>query len=99
MAAFYQRRALIARRPDREWAWAQHAHYHAQVGAALPALVGSPDLTPRGRRFVDEMAATYERLAEHPAPRGHTARAQAYVKAARALWRRRHAPALPRPNE
>lgn len=99
MAAFHQRRALITRRPDREWAWAQYARYHAQVGAALPALVGSPDLTPRGRRFVDEMAATYERLAEHPAPRGHTARAQAYVKAARALWRQRHAPALPHPNE
>jgi HEXXH motif-containing protein len=99
MAAFYQRRALAARPPEREWAWAQHARYHAQVGAALPALVGSPDLTVPGRRFVDELAATYEKLADHPAPRDHAARARAYVKSARALWTQRHAPALPRPKE
>lgn len=100
MASFFQRRALITRRrTDQEWAWAQHARYRAQVGAALPALVGSPDLTVRGRRFVDEMAAAYGRMGEHPAPRGHTARAQAYVKAARALWTQRHASAWPRPKE
>ncbi|CAL9591136.1 aKG-HExxH-type peptide beta-hydroxylase [Streptomyces sp. enrichment culture] len=99
MAAFFQHRALLAGLPDRDWAWAQHARYRAQVQAALPALVGSPDLTVRGRRFVDEMAASYERMAAHPAPRGHLARAQAYVESARALWTRRHASALPRPNE
>lgn len=98
MAAFYQRRALVDGLPDRDWAWAQHARYRAQVGAALPALVGSPDLTVRGRRFVDEMAATHERMAEHPAPRGHVARAQAYVASARALWAQRHASALPPSN-
>jgi HEXXH motif-containing protein len=99
MADFFQRRALVTGPPDREWAWAQHARYRTQVGAALPALVGSPDLTVRGRRFVDEMAAAYERMAEHPAPRGHTARAQAYVRSARALWTQRRASALPPPNE
>jgi HEXXH motif-containing protein len=98
MAAFYQRRALVSGLPDRDWAWAQHARYRAQVGAALPALVGSPDLTVRGRRFVDEMAATHERMAEHPAPRGHVARAQAYVASTRALWAQRHASALPPSN-
>ncbi|MCZ9337837.1 HEXXH motif-containing putative peptide modification protein, partial [Streptomyces sp. TRM76130] len=74
MASYYQRRALLTRSPDRDWAWTQHARYRAQVGAALPALVGSPDLTAPGRRFVDEMAATYQRMADHPAPRDHTAR-------------------------
>ena len=98
MAAFYQRRALVGGLPDRDRAWAQHARYRAQVGAALPALVGSPDLTVRGRRFVDEMAAAHERMAEHPAPRGHVARAQAYVASARTLWTRRHASALPPSN-
>ncbi|MGN5380169.1 aKG-HExxH-type peptide beta-hydroxylase [Streptomyces lasalocidi] len=45
MADFFQRRALAD--PARgAAAWAEHARYHAQVGAALPALVGSPDLTP-----------------------------------------------------
>ncbi|MEU8554392.1 HEXXH motif-containing putative peptide modification protein [Streptomyces anthocyanicus] len=98
LAAFHQRRALVGGLPDRDWAWAQHARYRAQVGAALPALVGSPDLTVRGRRFVDEMAATHERMAEHPAPRGHVARAQAYVASARTLWTRRHASTLPPSN-
>ncbi|WP_395573385.1 aKG-HExxH-type peptide beta-hydroxylase [Streptomyces sp. BK79] len=99
MADFFQRRALVTALAEREWAWAQHARYRAQVGAALPALVGSPDLTVRGRRFVDGMAAAYERMAEHPAPRGHTARARAYVRSARALWTQRRASALPPPNE
>jgi HEXXH motif-containing protein len=98
MAAFYQRRALVGGLPDRDWAWAQHARYRAQVGAALPALVGSPDLTVRGRRFVDEMAAVHDRMAGHPAPRGHVARAQAYVACARALWNQRHGSALPPSN-
>ncbi|MFD9320421.1 HEXXH motif-containing putative peptide modification protein [Streptomyces sp. NPDC060053] len=99
LADYFQRRALRTAPPDSEYAWSRHARYRAQVGAALPGLVGSPDLTVRGRRFVDEMTATYERMADRPAPRNHTARAQAYVKAARALWTQRHAPALPRPKE
>ncbi|MFF7978484.1 HEXXH motif-containing putative peptide modification protein [Streptomyces sp. NPDC007901] len=89
LADFFQRRALTTEPARSEGAWAQYARYHAQVGAALPALVASPDLTAVGRRFVDEMAATYERLAAHPAPRGHTARAQAHVKAVRTLWTQR----------
>ncbi|MFI5470863.1 aKG-HExxH-type peptide beta-hydroxylase [Streptomyces cacaoi] len=99
LADYFQRRALRTTPPDSEYAWSRHARYRAQVGAALPGLVGSPDLTRRGRRFVDEMTATYERMADQPAPRNHTARAQAYVKAARALWTQRHAPAVPRPKE
>ncbi|OQR60465.1 HEXXH motif domain-containing protein [Streptomyces maremycinicus] len=99
LADYFQRRALRTAPPDSEYAWSRHARYRAQVGAALPGLVGSPDLTVRGRRFVDEMTATYERMADDPAPRNHTARAQAYVKAARALWTQRHAPFLPRPKE
>ena len=95
LADFFKCRALAVNSAEREAAWAQHARYHAQVGAVLPALVGSPDLTVRGRRFVDEMVSTYERMAAHPAPRGHTARAQAYVKAVRALWTQRQLPAHP----
>ncbi|MEU9447979.1 HEXXH motif-containing putative peptide modification protein [Streptomyces sp. NPDC048277] len=89
LADFFQRLARTADPARAEDAWAQYARYHAQVGAALPALVASPDLTVVGRRFVEEMAATHERLAAHPAPRGHRARAQAYVRAARALWTQR----------
>ncbi|MEU1189642.1 HEXXH motif-containing putative peptide modification protein [Streptomyces sp. NPDC005859] len=99
LADFFQRRALTADPAHRESAWAQHARYRAQVGATLPALVGSPHLTVRGRRFVDSMAAAYEDMSEHPAPRGHTARAQAYLKAARMLWTRRQTPSTPRLNE
>ncbi|MFC9844944.1 HEXXH motif-containing putative peptide modification protein [Streptomyces sp. NPDC060223] len=94
LADFFQRRALaIAHPAHRDAAWAQHARYQEQVGAVLPTLVGSDDLTAQGRQFVDQMVAVYERLAEHPAPRGQAARAEAYVKAARALWTQRHAPA------
>lgn len=89
LAGFFQRRALTGDPARSEGAWASYARCHAQVGAALPALAGSPDLTAVGRRFVDEMTATHERLAERPAPRGDTARAQAYVKAARVLWTQR----------
>ncbi len=93
LADFFQRGALAATLPTlRDAAWAQHARYQAQVGAVLPALVGSGDLTVRGRKFVDRMVEVYERLAEQPPPRGHAARATAYVQAARALWNRRHAP-------
>ncbi|WP_328553482.1 aKG-HExxH-type peptide beta-hydroxylase [Streptomyces sp. NBC_00358] len=93
LADFFQRCALAATLPARrDAAWAQHARYQEQVGAVLPALVGSGDLTVRGRQFVDRMVEVYERLAEQPPPRGHAARATAYVQAARALWTRRHTP-------
>ncbi|MGP3774221.1 aKG-HExxH-type peptide beta-hydroxylase [Streptomyces sp. SDT5-1] len=87
LADFFQRRALhLTRTAERESAWAVHARCKEQVGAALPAVVGSTDLTPQGRRLVDRMVATYERLDEHRPPRGHTARARAYVDAARTLF-------------
>ncbi|WP_406446110.1 HEXXH motif-containing putative peptide modification protein [Streptomyces sp. NBC_00631] len=89
LAGFFQRRALTADPARSGAAWAQYARCQAQVGAALPALAGSSDLTAAGRRFVDEMAAAHERLAEHPAPRDHTARAQAYVETVRARWTER----------
>ncbi|WP_306321893.1 MULTISPECIES: HEXXH motif-containing putative peptide modification protein [unclassified Streptomyces] len=97
LADFFQRRALTPASRG-EPAWTQHSRYRAQVGAVLPVLVGSPHLTVRGRRFVDQMVVAYERMAAHPAPRGHTARAEAYVDAARALWRQRQSSAT-RPNE
>ncbi|WP_443067081.1 aKG-HExxH-type peptide beta-hydroxylase [Streptomyces sp. NBC_01428] len=93
LADFFQRTALATPNPGRrDTAWARHARYQEQVGAVLPALVGSGDLTPRGRQFVDRMVEVYERLAEQPAPRGQTARATAYVRAARTLWAQRHTP-------
>ncbi|MGW9024458.1 aKG-HExxH-type peptide beta-hydroxylase [Streptomyces sp. NPDC055722] len=91
LADYFQRCAHAApERADRETAWGLYARYREQVGAVLPTLVASPDLTPRGRQFVDEMVAAYERMADCPAPRGHTARAAAYVSAARTLWLQRH---------
>lgn len=91
LADYFQRCAHTApEQADRETAWSLHARYREQVRAVLPALVASPDLTQRGRQFVDEMVAGYERMAECPAPRGHTARAAAYVSAARTLWLQRH---------
>ncbi|WP_328632419.1 aKG-HExxH-type peptide beta-hydroxylase [Streptomyces sp. NBC_00356] len=97
LADFFQRRALTAS-SHRESGWTQASRYRAQVGAVLPALVGSPHLTTQGRRFVDQMVVAYERMAAHPAPRGHTARAEAYVRAVRALWRQRQS-STTRPNE
>lgn len=100
LADYFQRCALvIEHRAHRESAWARHARYREQVGAVLPTLVGSPELTSRGRQFVDQMVAVYERMAEHPAPREHGARAQAYVRAARALWTQRNASAVPPSKE
>ncbi|MGD6743348.1 aKG-HExxH-type peptide beta-hydroxylase [Streptomyces sp. BH106] len=97
LADFFQRRALaVASRA--ESAWTQYSRYRAQVGAVLPVLVGSPDLTARGRRFVDQMVVAYERMDAHPAPRGHTARAEAYVSAVRTLWTQRQS-STTRPNE
>jgi len=98
LADFHQRVALTDP-AHREAAWTEHARCHAMVGATLPALVGSPDLTVRGRLFVDAMAGAHELMRSHPAPRGHRARAQAYVRAARTLWTQRHTTAPRRPNE
>jgi HEXXH motif-containing protein len=95
LADFFQRHALADANPaHRESAWAQHARYREQVGSVLPTLVGSSDLTSRGRQFVDGMVAMYERMAEHPPPRDHAVRAHEHVRAARALWLQRHAAEL-----
>ncbi|NKQ29200.1 HEXXH motif domain-containing protein [Streptomyces galbus] len=91
LADYFQRRALTGTDPVlREDAWAQFARYHEQVGAALPALVGSDQLTPHGRQFVDALVGHHQRLAERPAPRAHAFRAREYVRAARRLWAQRH---------
>jgi HEXXH motif-containing protein len=90
LADFYQRRALDGTdrvRPDSDWS--QFARYHAQVGAALPALVGSEELTEQGRRFVESMVRAHARMGEHPAPRAHAVRAREYVRTARRLWAQR----------
>lgn len=91
LADYFRRCAESAPgRVDRETSWGLYARYREQVAAALPPLVASPHLTRRGRRFVDGMVVAYERLSECPAPRGHAARAAAYVRAARTLWQQRH---------
>ncbi|MEU3508297.1 HEXXH motif-containing putative peptide modification protein [Streptomyces longwoodensis] len=91
LADYFQRRALTGTDPvHREDAWAQYARYHEQVGAALPALVGSDRLTSQGRQFVDALVGHHQRLAEQPAPRAHAFRAREYVRAARRLWAQRH---------
>ncbi|MGQ5655645.1 aKG-HExxH-type peptide beta-hydroxylase, partial [Streptomyces sp. EKR5.2] len=95
LADFHQRVALAATNAaDGEAAWTLHARYHAQVGAALPALVATSELTSVGRRFVDGMVATYERMTDQPAPHRLVARAEAYIRAARDLWVQRHGPGL-----
>ncbi|MGW5769084.1 aKG-HExxH-type peptide beta-hydroxylase [Streptomyces longwoodensis] len=91
LADYFQRRALTGTDAvHREDAWAQYARYHEQVGAALPALVGSDRLTSHGRQFIDALVGHHQRLAEQPAPRAHAFRAREYVRAARRLWAQRH---------
>ncbi|MFJ3232715.1 aKG-HExxH-type peptide beta-hydroxylase [Streptomyces sp. NPDC086787] len=91
LADHFGHRALGAGDPvRRDRDWALFARYHEQVGAALPALAGSDDLTAPGRRFVEVMADTYDRMHDHPVPREHTVRAREYVRAARRLWTQRH---------
>ncbi|WP_156726039.1 aKG-HExxH-type peptide beta-hydroxylase [Streptomyces apocyni] len=93
LADYWQRLALATHHvPLRDQAWAAHARCREQVGAALPALVGSPDLTPDGRRFADAMVGAYTRLLRNPPPKGQLARATAYVSTARSLWHQRHGP-------
>ncbi|PGH52286.1 HEXXH motif-containing putative peptide modification protein [Streptomyces sp. Ru87] len=72
----------------RDGAWAEHSRCHAQVSATLPALRGSRSLTPAGRALVEGMVARHAELRERPPPKGHLARAAAYVETARTMWRR-----------
>ncbi|MFD5034536.1 HEXXH motif-containing putative peptide modification protein [Streptomyces sp. NPDC058405] len=91
LADYWQRFALGAQRVShRDPAWAEHARCQEQVGAVLPALAGSGALTPAGRVLVNEMIAMYHRLADRPPPAGHLARATAYVRTARVIWRQRN---------
>ncbi|MBM9503618.1 aKG-HExxH-type peptide beta-hydroxylase [Actinacidiphila acididurans] len=84
----------VARSPSadsarREAAWAAHCRYRQQVEAVLPQLTGSSRLTPAGRTLALAMTAQHTRLKQHTPPRGHLARATAYVETARTIWRRR----------
>ncbi|HCA88202.1 MAG TPA: HEXXH motif domain-containing protein, partial [Streptomyces sp.] len=89
LAGYWQRYALWSSDPaDRDNAWAEHSRCRAQVGAALPALRGSRSLTAAGRTLVEGMAGQHVRLLERPPPKGHLARAAAYVETARTMWRR-----------
>lgn len=91
LADYWQRFALGAERlSHRDHAWAEHARCREQVGAVLPVLAGSGELTPEGRVLVNEMIAVYHRLADSPPPAGHLARAGAYVRTARMIWRQRN---------
>ncbi|AXG80223.1 aKG-HExxH-type peptide beta-hydroxylase [Streptomyces paludis] len=91
LAGHWQRLALGAERlPRRELAWSEHARCREQVGAVLPVLAGSGALTREGRVLVNEMITVYHRLADHPPPAGHLARATAYVRTARVIWRQRN---------
>jgi HEXXH motif-containing protein len=91
LADYWQRFALGARRAThRDLAWAEHSRCREQVGAALPVLAGSAALTPAGRVLVNELITTYHRLCETPPPPGHAARAEAYVRTARVIWRQRN---------
>lgn len=75
--------------PARDRAWAEHARRREQVGAALPALVGSDALTPAGRTVAEGMVTAYTRLTHAEVPPAHLARAVAYVATTRALWLQR----------
>ncbi|WP_326610411.1 HEXXH motif-containing putative peptide modification protein [Streptomyces scopuliridis] len=92
LADYWQRCALGTDRPSaRDLAWAEHARCQQQVGAVLPVLAASGALTPAGRVLVNEMISMYHRLADTPPPPGHLARAVAYVRTARMIWRQRNA--------
>lgn len=92
LADWWQRYALATEEgPEEDHAWAEHARCREQVGAALPALVGSQDLTAQGRAFADGMVAAYLTLARVEPPAAHLARARAYVDTTRALWQQRRA--------
>ncbi|MFF5564670.1 HEXXH motif-containing putative peptide modification protein [Streptomyces sp. NPDC012623] len=91
LADYWQRLALGAEQLSRrDLAWAEHARCREQVGAVLPVLAGSGALTREGRVLVNEMIAVYHRLSDSPPPAGHRARAEAYVRTARMIWRQRN---------
>ncbi|MEV7087095.1 HEXXH motif-containing putative peptide modification protein [Streptomyces sp. NPDC093085] len=92
LARHWQRVALTSDRlAVRDRAWTEHARAAEQVGAVLPVLAGSGALTREGRVLVNEMIAVYHRLADHPPPPGHRARAVSYVRTARSIWLQRNA--------
>ncbi|MER8072619.1 HEXXH motif-containing putative peptide modification protein [Streptomyces sp. NPDC094034] len=92
LADYWQRCALGTDRSSaRDLAWSEHARCQEQVGAVLPVLAASGALTPAGRVLVNEMISMYHRLADIPPPPGHLARAVAYVRTARMIWRQRNA--------
>ncbi|MCX5109410.1 HEXXH motif-containing putative peptide modification protein [Streptomyces sp. NBC_00378] len=96
LADYWQRFALSARRvTHRDLAWAEHARCREQVGAVLPVLAGSAELTREGRVLVNEMIALYHRLDDCPPPAGHLARAEAYVATAKVIWQQRNGPHRP----
>ncbi|NYV76895.1 HEXXH motif-containing putative peptide modification protein, partial [Streptomyces sp. UH6] len=89
LALWWRHRALVTPDgPAREHAWAEYARCREQTGAALPALVGSEQLTPEGRRLADGMVAAHRSLQDLDPPAGHLARARSYIQTARALWSR-----------
>ncbi|MFJ6636306.1 aKG-HExxH-type peptide beta-hydroxylase [Streptomyces sp. NPDC091376] len=91
LADYWQRFALGAENTaHRDLAWAEHARCREQVGAVLPVLAGSGELTREGRTVVNEMIALYHHLADRPPPSGHLARAAAYVDTARVIWCQRN---------
>lgn len=75
----------------RDLAWAEHARCREQVGAILPTLCGSHQLTSCGRVLIGELAALHARMKREPPPARYLARATAYVETARLTWRRQHA--------
>ncbi|MGW2182423.1 aKG-HExxH-type peptide beta-hydroxylase [Streptomyces sp. NPDC001732] len=91
LADYWQRFALHARRvTQRDLGWTEHARCREQVGAVLPVLAGSAELTREGRVLVDEMITLYHRLDDCPPPPGHRARAEAYVSTAKVIWQQRN---------
>ncbi|GAA3875187.1 aKG-HExxH-type peptide beta-hydroxylase [Streptomyces sedi] len=91
LAGFWQSLALGLDDPGaRDLAWAAHCRCHTQVGAVLPTLRAARRLTDDGRTFLAAMAERHRRLASPEPPRGHRARASAYLETAWAVWSRQH---------
>ncbi|MFE6777547.1 aKG-HExxH-type peptide beta-hydroxylase [Streptomyces sp. NPDC057676] len=91
LADYWQRVALAPVDAElRDLAWAEHARCREQVGAILPTLTGSRQLTFAGRVLLTELAALHARMKADPPPARYLARATAYVETARLTWRRQH---------
>ncbi|WEV25413.1 HEXXH motif-containing putative peptide modification protein [Streptomyces sp. 71268] len=91
LADYWQRVALAPVDPElRDLAWAEHARCREQVGAILPTLSGSRQLTSAGRVLLEELVALHTRMKGTPPPARYLARAAAYVETARLTWRRQH---------